>query len=158
MNKPEILAPAGGHEQLISAVRSSADAVYLGLDRFSARSSAENFTPESLKEAVSYAHARNVKVYAAINTLITDDEYLDAKNAVKAIAEAGVDGVIVQDFAIAEIVKKHCPELRLHASTQTAVHNVMGLEALKKTRIRPCGRAQRAYERRNKNIMRSSEY
>lgn len=132
MNKPEILAPAGGHEQLISAVRSSADAVYLGLDRFSARSSAENFTPESLKEAVSYAHARNVKVYAAINTLITDDEYLDAKNAVKAIAEAGVDGVIVQDFAIAEIVKKHCPELRLHASTQTAVHNVMGLEALKK--------------------------
>ena len=74
MNKPEILAPAGGHEQLISAVRSSADAVYLGLDRFSARSSAEKFTHESLKEAVSNAHARNVKVYAAINTLITEDE------------------------------------------------------------------------------------
>ncbi len=132
MNNPEILAPAGGSEQLISAVRSAADAVYLGLDRFSARSSAENFTSENLKKAVSYAHARNVKVYVAINTLITDDEYADAKNAVKAVAEAGADGVIVQDFAIAEIVKKHCPELRLHASTQTAVHNVMGLEALKK--------------------------
>ncbi len=132
MNHPEILAPAGGLEQLISAVRSSADAVYLGLDRFSARSSAENFTPENLKKAVSYAHARNVKIYVALNTLITDSEYEDAKNVVKSIAEAGVDGVIVQDFAIAEIIKKHCPELRLHASTQTAVHNVMGLEALKK--------------------------
>ena len=132
MNHPEILAPAGGLEQLISAVRSSADAVYLGLDRFSARSSAENFTPENLKKAVSYAHARNVKIYVALNTLITDSEYEDAKNVVKSIAEAGADGVIVQDFAIAEIIKKHCPELRLHASTQTAVHNVMGLEALKK--------------------------
>jgi len=132
MNKPEILAPAGSEEQLIAAVRSSADAVYLGTDCFNARRNADNFTPEKLKNAVAYSHARDVKVYVAMNTLITDAELKKAADNIKAIAEAGADAVIVQDTAVAELVKECCPSLRLHASTQMTVHNEMGLHALEK--------------------------
>ena len=68
----EILSPAGANEQLIAAVRSGADAVYLGLKDFNARRNADNF--ENLEETVSYCHARNVKVYITLNTLIKENE------------------------------------------------------------------------------------
>lgn len=131
MIKPEILAPAGSEEQLTAAIRSRADAVYLGTDCFNARRNADNFTPEKLKQAVSYAHARGVRVYVTMNTLITDSEIPDAVQNIKAIAESGADAVIVQDIAAAKLIKECCPQLRLHASTQMAIHNKMGLRALK---------------------------
>lgn len=130
MLKPEILAPAGSEEQLTAAIKSCADAVYLGTDCFNARRNADNFTPDKLKKAVSYAHARGVRVYVTMNTLITDSEFTAAVQNIKDIAQSGADAVIVQDIAAARLIKECCPQLRLHASTQMAVHNEMGLRAL----------------------------
>ena len=85
-NKPEILAPAGTYESLIAAVRSGADAVYLGTSAFNARMKAENFAGEKLKEAVDYCHARNVKVHITVNTLLLDREIKEALDTIKLIA------------------------------------------------------------------------
>lgn len=126
MIKPEILAPVGGKEQLISAVRCGADAVYLGTQNFNARSSAENFDKSALNEAVMYCHARNVKVYVTMNTLVTDTEIESVINEIKMIASAGVDAVIIQDLAVAELWREYCPEMSLHASTQMTIHNLEG--------------------------------
>ena len=126
MINPEILAPAGGKEQLIAAVRCGADAVYLGTQNFNARSSAANFDEAALNEAVSYCHARNVKVYVTMNTLITDSETADVINEIKMIARSGADAVIIQDLAVARLWKDYCPEMPLHASTQMTVHNLEG--------------------------------
>ena len=70
----EILAPVGGKEQLIAAVRSGANAVYLGAKNFNARRNASNFEDFELPEIVSYCHARNVKVHVVLNTLVMDSE------------------------------------------------------------------------------------
>ncbi len=126
MKKPEILAPAGGREQLEAAVRSGADAVYLGTKNFNARNSADNFDEASLTEAVKYCHARDVKVYVTMNTLITDKEINEVINEIIMIASAGVDAVIIQDLAVAALWKKYCPSMNLHASTQMTIHNVSG--------------------------------
>lgn len=132
MNRPEILAPAGGPEQLIAAVRCGADAVYLGTENFNARSSAKNFDKTALNEAVCYCHARNVKVYVTMNTLVTDDEISRVINEIKTIAESGADAVIIQDLAVAKLWREYCPDMPLHASTQMTVHNLHGaLEAEK---------------------------
>ena len=78
MKKPELLAPAGSMNMLRAAIDAGADAVYLGLDQYNARMHAENFTLETLREALDYAHLRNSKVYITLNTLIDDDEMMDA--------------------------------------------------------------------------------
>ncbi len=126
MNKNEILAPAGAQEQLKAAVICGADAVYLGVGNFNARRNADNFTENDLKDAVKYCHLRNVKVYVTLNTLVFDKETDGLYSTIESIAKSGADAVIVQDFAVAEAVKKICPEMPLHASTQMAVHNVSG--------------------------------
>ena len=126
MKKPEILAPVGGKEQLEAAVRSGADAVYLGTKNFNARNSAENFDESSLSEAVKYCHARNVKVYVTMNTLFTDKETAELINEIKMIAASGADAVIIQDLGVAALWKKYCPSMPLHASTQMTIHNVAG--------------------------------
>ncbi len=126
MINTEILAPAGGKEQLIAAVRCGADAVYLGTQNFNARSSATNFNEHDLFEAVSYCHARNVRVYVTMNTLVTDKEMQNVINEIKIIAKSGADAVIAQDLAVAELWKKHCPSMPLHASTQMTIHNLSG--------------------------------
>lgn len=130
MQTMEILAPAGGREQLYAAVRCGADAVYLGTHFFNARRAAENFTEEGLADAVSYCHARNVRVYVTLNTLILDDELETVRQTLREIAQSGADAVIVQDIAAVRLVKTHCPGLALHASTQMAVHNVAGVRQL----------------------------
>ena len=82
MNKPEILAPAGSFDSLTAAVRCGADAVYLGGRELNARRNAANFSDEELAQAVEYCHARGVKVYITLNTLVRDDEMETAMNAV----------------------------------------------------------------------------
>ena len=124
----EVLAPAGGREQLIAAVRAGADAVYLGLKEYSARAGAENFTPEELCDAVAYCHARNVRVHVAINTLISDGELSGIAKQIEHIARSGADAVIVQDLAVADLVRRMCPELAMHASTQMTIYNTNGAE------------------------------
>lgn len=130
MKDYEILAPVGAQEQLLAAVRCGADAVYLGAGNFNARRNAENFNKDSLKNAVDYCHLRNVKVYVTLNTLIFDKEIDSLYETVTLIAQSGADAVIVQDFAVFEAVKRICPTMPLHASTQMAVHNVSGAKML----------------------------
>ncbi len=125
----EILAPVGGAQQLIAAVRSGADAVYLGTKNFNARRNAENFDAEMLKDTVSYCHGRGVKVHIAFNTLVKDTELRAVYDEIEMLAECGVDAVIVQDLAIAEMFRRQCPSMPLHASTQMTIHNVEGVLA-----------------------------
>ena len=132
MNNAEILAPVGSEEQLLAAVRSGADAVYLGTKNFNARRNADNFDNFNLSEAVKYCHSYNVKVYVTLNTIIFDKELNSLYETIKEIAESGADAVIVQDFATVKAVKKICPTLPLHASTQMAIHNVSGVKVLEK--------------------------
>ena len=128
----EILAPAGGKNSAIAAINSGADAIYLGLDKFSARSSAENFNADELLNLCQYAHAFGVKVYVAINTVIKDSELSDfISSAVKAW-NTGADALIIQDVFLGKFLKENFPEMRLHLSTQAGTCNVYGARLAKK--------------------------
>ncbi|MBR0349971.1 MAG: U32 family peptidase [Clostridia bacterium] len=128
----EILAPAGSMESVIAAVRSGADAVYLGTKDFNARRNADNFDYSELKNAVDYCHKHGVKVHLTLNTLISDGELDDAQDAVRLACEAGVDAIIVQDLGLADIIRRCAPDMPMHASTQMTVHTPAGLKKLKK--------------------------
>lgn len=130
MNKIELLSPAGNIESLKYAIQNGADAVYLGLDKFSARASSENFNLEKLKEAVSYAHLRDVLVYVAINTLLDDNDLEIALELAKEADKLHVDAFIVQDLGFARELGKHV-KAPLHASTQMTVYNEEGARLLK---------------------------
>ena len=130
MKKIEILAPAGSFDSVIAAVRSGADAVYLGEKSFSARSSAKNFDDEELKKATAYCHIHGVKVYVTINTIVFDDELEKLKKAIISAAEADVDALIVQNMGVARLAHELVPELALHASTQMSIHTASGVKAL----------------------------
>lgn len=130
MKKPEILAPVGGIEQLEAAVRSGADAVYFGASSFNARRNASNFTDEDFIGAVRYCHERGVKAYITLNTIIKDSEAEDFDNTLKLIAKSAADAVIIQDMGVFYRVKKCCPDIPVHASTQMAVHNKAGAKFL----------------------------
>ncbi|MBQ8346561.1 MAG: DUF3656 domain-containing protein [Alphaproteobacteria bacterium] len=127
----ELLAPAGQVESGYAAFAYGADAVYLGLTRFSARAEAENFTPGVFDSFVRYAHENGKKVLTAVNTVFFENEKADLIETLQIIDAAGADGVIVQDLGTARLIKKYFPALRLHASTQMAVHNREGAEALR---------------------------
>ncbi len=130
MRNIELLSPAGGREALAAAVQNGADAVYLGEKSFSARQSADNFDSDELKNAVRYAHERGVKIYLAMNTLINHAECEKFEKGVEQAAKAGVDALIIQDFGGAEIARRVCPSLHIHASTQMSAHNEKDVEAL----------------------------
>ncbi len=118
-----LLAPAGDPDALIAAVSNGADAVYLGSKLFNARRLANNFTSIELKRAVQYAHMHNVKVYLTLNTLVKNNE-IGPFLQQAALADAyNVDGVIVQDLSFAPLIKKHFPEISIHASTQSTIMN-----------------------------------
>ena len=126
----EILAPAGNREMLSAAVFSGADAVYLGLTGFNARRTAGNFTPDELREAVQFCHARGVKVHVTLNTLVYGRELPGLADAVRAVAEAGADAVISDDLATAQLIKSIAPTLHLHGSTQMSIHTPEGAREL----------------------------
>lgn len=130
----ELLAPAGDVEAGYAALFYGADAVYLGLQKFSARATAVNFDEPNLNAFVGYAHSLTPrrKVYVAINTLVQEQELPDLMASLDICVRCHVDGVIVQDLGVAKIVRDYYPELELHASTQMAVHNKEGALALKK--------------------------
>ena len=130
MATPEILAPVGGEEQLIAAVRCGADAVYLGGKSFNARRNASNFNGAGLAEAARYCHQRGAKLYVTMNTLLMDGEYPALERAAEEIAAAGADGVILQDMAAAQLFAGRYPHIKRIASTQTAVHNLEGAKFL----------------------------
>ena len=126
----EILAPVGGEEQLLAAVRSGADAVYLGTKAFNARRKADNFGDDDLKKAVSFCHGRGVRVHVTVNTLVTDAELPALYDTVKEVADSGADAVILQDMAAVSLFRDHAPSIPRHASTQMCVHNAEGAKLM----------------------------
>lgn len=128
--KHELLAPAGNIEAGYAALYYGADAVYLGLNRFSARAGAENFTPEELDTFTAYAHSMGRKVFVALNTILTEAEVEELPAVFQAIDKAKVDALIIQDLGVFYLAKRLLPEVELHASTQMAVHNAEGAKYL----------------------------
>ena len=124
----ELLSPAGSKEALIAAVQNGADAVYLGVDAFNARRGARNFTMEELPRAVAYCHLRGVKVYLTLNTLVTDRELHALAATARGANDAGVDAILVQDWGVADTLRRVVPDMPLHASTQMTVHTLSGVE------------------------------
>ncbi len=127
----EVLAPAGSRDALIAGVRCGADAVYLGGKSLSARRNAGNFNDEELAWAAEYCSARGVGLYLAVNTLCRDDEFKEAYSLVKHALACGINAFIVQDMGVAKMIRDCFPQARLHASTQTSVMTIQGVEALK---------------------------
>jgi len=120
---PELLAPAGTFEKLVTAIHYGADAVYLGGPLFSLRARAGNFTPEAMAEAIDYAHARGVKVYVTLNILAHNQD-LDGLDAyLLSLRELAADGLIIADPGILTRARQLAPELAVHLSTQANVTN-----------------------------------
>ena len=123
----EILAPAGSREALERAQAAGADAVYLGYAAFSARAGAGNFDAEELKDALAFAHLHHMRVYVTVNTLVRDGELEEVLALLRMLNRLRADGVLVQDLGILRMARRRFPELRIHASTQMAVHNESGV-------------------------------
>lgn len=128
----EILAPAGGYDALVAAVRCGANAVYLGGKALNARRNASNFSDEELREAVAYCHARNVKVYLTLNTLVADSELETAYDAIECACNSHADALILQDIGLVSLVRQVCPDMPMHASTQMSVQSIEGVRELEK--------------------------
>ncbi len=130
----ELLAPAGGPEAACAALHFGADAIYLGLKKFSARAEAENFTLDELDEITAYAHSLTPRrrVFVTINTLIRHDELSELIEALAGLEASGVDAVILQDLGVYRALRRYFPTLELHGSTQMAVHNRAGADVLRR--------------------------
>lgn len=131
LNRTEILAPAGNYDAVRAAVNAKADAIYLGGSLFSARAFAGNFDEKELLETIDYCHMYDVKVYMAINTLLKNDEIKRLPSYVEPYYREGVDGIIVQDMGVAEVLSMNFPDLPLHGSTQLSVSSEYGAAFLK---------------------------
>lgn len=122
----ELLAPAGDMEALKAAVSNGCDAIYLGMQKFGARAYSSNFDMEALKEAVIYAHLRNVKIYVTINTIVFENELCDMREQLRQLNETGVDGIIVQDLAVFDYVAGNFIDMEVHCSTQMGIDDIEG--------------------------------
>lgn len=125
---PELLAPAGTPGALEAACAAGADAVYLGASRFGARAAA-GFDAAAQEAAIEYAHARDVRVYVTVNTLVTDRELQAVADDLVRCYASGADAVLVQDAGVASVARELVPDLPLHASTQMTVHSADGVRA-----------------------------
>ena len=123
----ELLAPAGTMEALKAAVNCGCDAIYLGMTKFGARAYATNFDSETIKEAIEYCHLNNVKIYVTMNTIVFEDELEAAYAQIKELYELGIDAIIIQDIALLDYVKTHCPDMEAHASTQMGLDDSYGV-------------------------------
>ena len=107
---------------MTAAVYAGADAVYLGGTQFSARANAQNFDLCALKEAAEFCRARGVKLYVTVNTLLKDSELPESIRFIEYLCHLPVDAVIIQDTGLLRLIRRHAPELEVHASTQMSVH------------------------------------
>lgn len=118
MKKVELLAPAKDKNTAIAAINSGCDAIYIGASNFGARKRVGN-SLEDIKEIVDYAHKFYVKVHVTINTILTDEELLQAAELIQKLYDIGVDAIIVQDMGIFKLaLDGKLPPIALHASTQ----------------------------------------
>jgi len=133
MNRiPELLAPAGGMEQLRAAVENGADAVYVGGKAFNARVNANNFDDDEMQEAIDYAHVRGISLFVTMNTLIGDNEMEAAFSHAQKLYVQGADALIIQDIGFAALMRRHFPDLPVHISTQGTIFNIEGVRAAEK--------------------------
>ena len=130
MKKPELLAPAGGMEQLAYALYFGADAIYLACDKFGLRQRAQNFSLEELPGAVKLAHEWNARVFVTCNAYAHDKDLEELPAYARALEEAGVDAVIVSDLGVLSIIKQYAPSVALHISTQASVSNTEAAKVL----------------------------
>lgn len=124
MKKVELLAPAGNMDSFKAACHNGADAVYMGVSQFNARTMAKNFSMEEYCQCIKYAHITGMKVFLTLNTLLYDEEIKEALEIVLKLYEKGLDAVIVQDIGLARLLHKLLPDLPLHASTQMSVYSL----------------------------------
>lgn len=122
----ELLAPAGNMEALIAAISNGCDAIYLGMQKFGARAYSSNFDFESLKEAISYAHLRNVKIYVTMNTIVFENEIEAMKLQMHQLNEIGVDAIIVADLAAFDYLVNNFADMEAHCSTQMGIDDLEG--------------------------------
>ncbi len=118
MKRPEILSPAGNFEKMRTAILYGADAVYLSGKIFGMRAAADNFSLEELKESVSYAHERGVKVYLTVNTMPRENEYQLLREYFEALRSIEIDALIIADIGVLMLVREILPNVDIHISTQ----------------------------------------
>ncbi|RMF42448.1 MAG: U32 family peptidase [Planctomycetota bacterium] len=132
----ELLAPAGNWQCARAAIESGADAIYFGLDTgFNARARAANFHLDELPELMVQLRRQKVRGYVTLNTLVFSDELPSLEDHVRAIADAGADAVIVQDLGVARLVRRLCPELPIHASTQMTLTHPAAIDMVRELGI-----------------------
>ena len=120
---PELLAPAGNYEKLVTAVHYGANAVYLGGKSFSLRAKAGNFDNEMMRQGVDFAHEHGVKVYVTVNIIAHNQDFADLDSYLTALKNMDVDGLIISDPGILCHARKIVPTLPVHLSTQANVTN-----------------------------------
>lgn len=120
---PELLAPAGGLDQMLAAIAAGADAIYAGLGGFNARVSAHGFTDNEFARGCAVAHAHGVRVYVTLNVFVFDDELSDAVVLGAHALELGADALIVADAGLACALRAAIPGVEIHLSTQAGVHS-----------------------------------
>ena len=156
-NKPELLAPAGNLLSAVVALDSGADAVYIGLDKFNARERADNFTISDASKLINYAHSNGKKVYITLNTLIKESELDQIAEMLADITELDPDAVIVQDLGIVYLIREMFPALKIHASTQMAIHNSAGIKIAREMGIERVILERQVMDSELKKIMRKSK-
>ena len=122
----ELLAPAGNMEAFKAAVSNGCNAVYLGMQRFGARAYSSNFDENLLREAIEYAHIRNVKVYVTMNTIVFEDELKEVRAQLELLNDLKVDGVIVQDLSVLRYIVDNFEDMHAHCSTQMGIDDLEG--------------------------------
>lgn len=120
---PELLAPAGGLDQMLAAIAAGADAIYAGLGGFNARVSAHGFTDNEFARGCAVAHAHGVRVYVTLNVFVFDDELSDAVALGAHALELGADALIVADAGLACALRAAIPGVEIHLSTQAGAHS-----------------------------------
>jgi putative protease len=118
LNKPELLAPAGNLEKLKYAILYGADAVYIGGRNYSLRANNDNFSIEEIKEAATFAHEHNAKVYVTVNIIFHNEDVEGLENYLKDLDKCGGDAIIISDPLVLELARKVIPRMEIHIRTQ----------------------------------------
>jgi putative protease len=127
---PELLAPAGSFDIALQAFKAGADAIYCGLEKFNARERTKNLSFDQMEKLVNHANDLKKKVYVTLNTLIKEDEFLEAAKVLEKLNKIQPHAIIIQDIGLLYALRKYFPDLNVHASTQMAIHNSAGVNFL----------------------------
>lgn len=130
--KIELLAPGGDVNAIKAAIIAGADAVYCGLDTFNARNRAENISFDELVRLIRLAHQYQCQIFLTLNVIMLEQEFPTLAKLLSKLVNTTIDGIIVQDIGMFNLIKKYFPRLDIHASTQMTTHNIGQIPFLKK--------------------------